>query len=242
MAPLRIAVLTVGSLYWRTEPVRTKWRESRLNMEHSARVRVPIRYGRRSKKGTYTMTFAGTGGMGIGRVVPCRIAATEAAHLRVEAESLWCAECNKADMGGALSSEWGAVGAVFRDSHLHEQWLAAWKQIFIDARASSRASVDAEGNLALAWPKSADGAEIDVDALLATSNVETDVPTAEYVADAWIDHPGQEDYFFENVRHGICTPDDDGIWARMKERGGHWLGQMEARFPEAIDALKRPRE
>jgi len=147
------------------------------------------------------MTFAETGGSGTARIAPCQIVATEPAHLRAEAEALWCAECNKIDLGGKLSSDWGAVGATFRDPHVHAEWLAAWKQIFLETGANSRALVDAAGNLALAWPVLDDGAEINFDVLLATSNVETGVPTAEQMADAWIDHPGQENYFFENVRH-----------------------------------------
>ena len=140
------------------------------------------------------------------------------------------------------ASDWGAVGAVFRNPLVHEEWRAAWKQIFVGAGAEARASVDAAGNLALAWPESADGAEINFDVLLATSNVETGVSTAEQVADAWIDHPGQEHYFFENVRHGICTPKDTEIWTRMRERNSDWTAQNEARFPEAVEVLKRSRD
>jgi hypothetical protein len=161
----------------------------------------------------------------------------EPTHLRAEAEALWSAECNRADVGGKLSSDWGAVGAIFRDPEVREEWRADWKQIFEAARGNARASVDAVGNLALAWPKTDAGADVNFDVLLATSNVETGVPTAEQVADAWIDHPGSEDYFFENVRHGIRTPDDEGIWSRMRTHDSDWSAQMEQRYPTVVREL-----
>ncbi|HEX9631948.1 MAG TPA: hypothetical protein VGA02_05735 [Gemmatimonadales bacterium] len=51
-------------------------------------------------------------------------------------------------------------------------------------------------------------------------------PTPEVVADAWVDQDqGHEKYFFENVRNGIRTADDQMIWARMLERRPPWLAR-----------------
>jgi len=65
-----------------------------------------------------------------------------------------------------------------------------------------------------------DGALTDVDVILATAtklNAASSQP--QEVADAWIDQNRcYERYFFENVRHGIRTPEDGLIWQRIEER------------------------
>lgn len=238
MPPLRIAILTIGSLYWRDEELRRSWRAERLDVGRAVRVRVPTRYGRLSKKRTYTMTIAPDDRVGTAQVVPCRAVATEPGHLRAEAEALWRAECNKDEATGKISTDWGAVGAIFRDPEAHDEWGIAWTKIFVAAGAYACATVDAAGLIALPWPTTVDGIALDFDVLLVTSNVDTGFPSAEAVADAWIDQPGQEDYFFQNVRHGIRTPDDAEIWRRMENRNSDWVTRMAERFPEAVATLR----
>jgi hypothetical protein len=60
------------------------------------------------------------------------------------------------------------------------------------------------------------------------------VPSAEEVADAWIDR-GSEEYFLNNVKHGIRTAGDGDIWKRIKERDPAWL--RNAAYAEAIRLL-----
>jgi hypothetical protein len=43
---------------------------------------------------------------------------------------------------------------------------------------------------------------------------------------------GHERYFFENVRHGIRTPDDQLIWQRIEQKNPPWLHK--AAYAEAI--------
>src|SRR5262245_38785474 len=64
-----VGILIAGSLYWSTEPYRVRWRRKFLDMDRVIPVRAPIRYGRRSRHGSYTMVFAPGGPMGQAKVV-----------------------------------------------------------------------------------------------------------------------------------------------------------------------------
>ena len=55
---------------------------------------------------------------------------------------------------------------------------------------------------------------------------------------AWISQDqGHELYFFENVRHGIRTPDDLLIWKRIENAKPSWL--RNDAYTEAIAVLQR---
>jgi hypothetical protein len=71
---MRAGILIVGSLLWDPKREREAWRRSRLAIDRSVLVRVPIRYGRRSESrgNTFTMTICIGGGLGQAVVVPCR--------------------------------------------------------------------------------------------------------------------------------------------------------------------------
>src|ERR1700730_15139735 len=71
-----IGILIAGSLYWSTEPYRVTWRGKFLNMNRVIPVRAPIRCGRKSRHGSYTMVFAPGGPMGQAKVVACQSHAT----------------------------------------------------------------------------------------------------------------------------------------------------------------------
>ena len=74
-----------------------------------------------------------------------------------------------------------------------------------------------------------DGKAADVDVILATATrANTTNWRIEDVADAWIgQNEGHERYFFENVRHGIRTPEDLLIWRRIEEKKPAWLIKRE---------------
>lgn len=89
---LSVGVLVIGSLYWRTDE-RKKWRHKRLCPDRDWQVRVPIRYGRLSKNGAYTMVFAklSEDQFGQARVMQCQRPVTSPSDLVKEAEWLWSA-------------------------------------------------------------------------------------------------------------------------------------------------------
>ena len=128
---LSIGVIVVGSLDWESKDYgpslrwklkpgdlkrierRNKWRNERLvaNAEEH-RLRVPIRYGRRSRnrEGTFTMVFSPELGsrLGIAKAIRCKRDVTSIADLTAEAMELWFAESNETHRG-KLSASWGCV-------------------------------------------------------------------------------------------------------------------------------------
>ena len=87
-----------------------------------------------------------------------------------------------------------------------------------------------------------DGKPADMDVILAiATKAEQRPPTAFEIADAWTSQDdGHERYFFENVRHGIRTPDDICIWRRIEEQSPRWL--QECKYREAIALLRAEAE
>lgn len=98
--------------------------------------------------------------------------------------------------------------------------------------------IDDKGLLTVPWPQRIDGLTLAYDVLLATATEEKDVTTPERVAEAWIgNREGQEEYFFENIRAGIRTQQDEAIWRRMVTELA-WIKGLDARFAPAIETLR----
>jgi hypothetical protein len=98
--------------------------------------------------------------------------------------------------------------------------------------------VNRDGMLLIAWPLTDHGEEVDLDVILATATMaETQRSSPAEIADAWLRQSGgHERYFFENVHHGIRTPDDALIWQRIEEGRPTWLS--DPRYAEAIAMLR----
>jgi hypothetical protein len=155
--------------------------------------------------------------------------------LSSEAEALWGAESNSMAKAKCISASWGCVGALFRKDAPPAD-IAAWSEYFRGCGGTALAAVDTNGLLTLPWPQRVDGHPLDFDVLLGTANVETAPVPPEDVARAWIVQ-GNEDYFFENVRAGIRTPDDEKIWRCMVVELD-WLKRLGSRFSPTIEALR----
>jgi hypothetical protein len=232
---VKIGILIIGSLWWRGQ-LRATWRVSRLKVAGAMPVRAPIHYGRLSSTDTDTMTFAPPGTAGIALVVPCQV---EGEHHAVgaEADELWGAEDDKPTVKGKIAKSWGSVGALFRAGAPAAN-IAAWTAYFQKCGGKPLAAVGPDGLLTIPWPQRVDGRPLECDMLLATTNVETAAVTPEQVADAWI-AKGDGEYFFENVRAGIRTPDDERIWRRMAGDAA-WLDSQTARHSPTIAQLQPP--
>lgn len=96
------------------------------------------------------------------------------------------------------------------------------------------------------WPRRLDGQALELDMLLATATeVASPLPTPEQVAKAWIaQRGGHERYFFENVRHGIRTPEDLAIWrciVQQRPPRPPWPNRpnWRSRYAEPADILVR---
>jgi hypothetical protein len=194
-----------------------------------------IRYGRLSSTKTYTMTFAMSGIEGTALVVPCQ---AEGAFdvLRQEAEELWAAEINAAGPNGTICNDWGCVGGLFPPGAPLAD-VSTWSAIFRGRGGKAMAAVDEQGLLKIPWPQRLDGQALDCDVLLATSNVEKPAASPEQIAEAWI-NKGDGEYFFENVKAGIRTSDDERIWRRLAHESG-WLSRHESKHVVAISKLRQ---
>ena len=222
---MRAGVLIIGSLLWDNEH-RATWRVTRLRMEERIPVRVPIRYGRRSRTrgNTFTMVFRDDESLGQAVVMPCVFPVTSIEDLSEEASALWKAEQPSADEG-EVGSSWGCVGVLLRDKNLRH-FVRDWGRYFQAYSKGPVSPVDDEGILNIPWPVKLDNFPLsEVDILLSTSTqANRPLPTAIEIADAWINqNEGHERYFFENVRHSIRTAEDLDIWRRIEERSPEWL-------------------
>lgn len=232
-------ILIIGSLFWDRRRERVEWRQARLRIDDAVHVSVSIRYGRRSESrgNTFTMTFAGDGQLGQGVLAPCRTSVADAAALIAEAKELWKAEQPSAP-AGSIGAPWGCVGVLFRPQAAPDDRHKAWTDYF-HKKASPISPVDRDGALRIPWPVLAtDGTAAGVEVILATATkADTARPLPEDIADAWINQDqGHELYFFENVRHGIRTPEDLIIWRRVDEAGPSWL--RKDAYTEAVAILR----
>jgi hypothetical protein len=216
--------MIVGSLLWddTNGGQRADWREARLGQGAAIRVATPIRYGRKSssRADTFTMIFSPGDPVGEAVILPCRCDIATLDDLIVETQALWQAEARAKDPG-PISDGWGCIGAMFSSAAtlLSEEWSAHFRR----CGARQVSVVNAEGILEIDWPARLDGGAADFDLILATATKPAKaLPSAEDVADAWIER-GSEGYFFNNVKHGIRTAGDGDIWKRIKERDPAWL-------------------
>jgi hypothetical protein len=221
-----VGILMIGSLYWDTRGGRNEWRENRLQMDSDFVVRAPIRYGRRSNSGTYTMVFGSVPIAGGARIVPCKKPVVTAKDLIDEAEWLWAAERrivprDEQNLDHKLSAHWGSVALLPNPNvQIQQSWQDCWtKSVATDSDKTAMAwrLVDDRGLLQLPWPKLAKSDDsTPLDLLLATTNSPTLTdnlyPTAQEVADAWNHEPGgSAEYFRKNRSCGIYTFEDDAI-------------------------------
>jgi hypothetical protein len=221
-----VGILIIGSLYWDTSGGRNEWRENRLQMSRDFVVKAPIRYGRRSKTGTFTMVFGSVPTLGQARVVPCKKSVVTVEDLIDEAEWLWAAERREVpgdeqNLDHKLSSDWGSVALLTNPKvNMSQSWKDCWtKSVLTKSDETARAwrLVDDLGLLQLPWPKLARGDHsTPLDLLLATTNSPTLTnnlyPTAHEVADAWNQETGgSAEYFRKNRSSGIYTFEDDAI-------------------------------
>jgi len=232
---MNIGILMIGSLYW--DCARKKWRDDRLVESNPKRVRVPIRYGRRSSKrgGTYTMVFSAgleRDKFGQAIVLPCRQRSSTIEQLLEEATHLWAAE-RKRKRTECISACWGCMALLPNPSReLPRGVLAGWKaHVTRECRypqlkhaKGEPAAVSKTGILNIPWPQLLDGTELKFDALLGTATNPTinngDYPSVQVIASAWAELQEETyiEYFDNNVSNRIKTWQDREI--------KHWIDQL----------------
>jgi len=236
---MRTGILIVGSLWWDTRRERTEWRQRRLLVDETVHVKVPLRYGRKSQSrgGTFTMVISTGGSHGQALIVRARNDASTPDALVTEAEHLWAAEQPSA-AARSISASWGSVGIRFRDESVDSRVAEAWSHHFAKS-GRTIPPIGAAGILDIPWPSSSGnvvGPSFDL--ILATATqAESRLQTPDQVADAWVEQDeGHEAYFFENVRHGIRTPEDVAIWFRIEQRQPEWLSNDA--YSDVVETLR----
>lgn len=237
---MRCGILIIGSLLWDDgqKGQRAAWRAARLVTDARVPVQMPIYYGRKSvsRGDTYTMVFGTGEPTGQAVLVPCTNEIKTLANLIEEASALWCAEDANAQKG-SLYRSWGSIGAVFGQDKEHVKLSADWTAYFRKAKARCVSVVSADGLLDIKWPDMLDSRPAEFDVILATATKpDTTPPAARVVAEAWADQCGNENYFFNNVLHGIRTLGDGEIWRWIEERSPCWLKKKE--HQAAIELLR----
>lgn len=221
---VQAAVLTIGSLFW--DEGRAKWRADQLEVHRALRVRAPIRYGRRSKSGTYTMVFSNLdtdADTARAQLIPCRYPMSRPGDLFEEAELLWAAEMRSERISGVISADWGCVAILVNPRWADaDVFLGEWKARFAESVTCHEATkvVSPDGILQFGWPSDEEANSADPHIILATANVPTlqhgSYAPAEVIANAWnTEKLTNAEYFFQNVRSKITTADDDAILALM---------------------------
>ncbi|RMG53056.1 MAG: hypothetical protein D6723_07705 [Acidobacteria bacterium] len=184
------------------------------------------------------MVFRSDGFLGEAVLVPCLSSVVDIDDLVQEASALWKAERPSAQEG-EVGASWGCVGTLFRGEDADINLAKKWGQYFQERSERPIAPVDSDGILRILWPAKLDHSPLtEVDIILSTATqAEVALPTAEDIADAWINQDsGYERYFFENVRHGIRTAEDLEIWGRIEKQSPRWLRKPE--YAEVISLLR----
>ena len=233
---MKIGVLIIGSLYWDELQHRTDWRRKRLDCDCRQRVRVPIRYGRRSsgRGDSYTMVFSpGLREEQFGTAITIPF---KSDNLLEEAEHLWAAEDRFGrGLNGCVSARWGRVALLEHPEapltpDIRERWATRVKLERRNLKLADghyeAAAVDKCGFLNICWPRTEKGSLLEMDALLATATCPTfnafgDYPSPPEIAEAWDTVRGRKEtkYFWRNRAHRITTFQDDEIKAKLLELG-----------------------
>lgn len=230
---LRGGVLIIGSLFWQDhrdkegDDIRTKWRETHLKMELEVSIKVPIKYGRYSREGSYTMVFDNTlteKNFGSAKAIPLSSSFEGFEDIKREVNVLSKTEGrHESDFIKGKRKEttaWCVCGVLFNPETINDELkssiLNKWSlelrrnKVGYDTflRDPSLYSMSKEGELQVPWPKELN----DFDFLLATSTKPIKRPGAEALtAEEIANYVENRPYFYPNIENGISTFQDDQI-------------------------------
>lgn len=200
-----------------------------MDINDQAEVEVPILYGRKaSTRGeTFTMVFSPSQGAGgSAKAVGCKSDVNTSDDLIAEATELWTAETKGINQQNRVSSQWGCVALLVKDTHTFpNQILTGWHQRVANEQThyngfndyNQQPIVTPTGHLNITWPNAA--AKFDL--LLATANrlKPKARPTSMQIAEAWWTNDLKNvEYFIMNRKSGIRTADDANILTTLSDR------------------------
>lgn len=221
-------VLIIGSLLWQNDlkdendNIRLSWRNAHLDIEHKIPVKVPIRYGRKSRSNIMTMVFSNRMAKrkGFGYVVPFKKKINNQEDLLNECYTLSEAE----GMGGCFVTSWGGLLAyLLNDLTISEDIKKEISRFFRHHKnrkfnieefkvGRERSCITKSLKLDIDWIDpivDRDKSKInDLHLLLATPTKPLDrIPTIKEIAET-VKTDNKRYYFINNVTNGIITQED----------------------------------
>lgn len=236
-------VLIIGSLLWQDNlgksenTKRLDWRNKSLSIEASIAVNVPIRYGRLSSDGIYTMTFANScrdKNIGTAFAVPFRNnPITTFKQLTIEANALALAEGMRRTFISSIKGHpWCVLGILFNKnkiSELNRITLSNWWQQELSKdedfprfnsdnfkSGKEKSCIHADGLLNIPWITAININDtkrlVEFDFLIATATLpnERQYPSIGKLIKA-IKADNERKYFRNNFANGITTFQDKRI-------------------------------
>lgn len=194
---LQVGVIIIGSLLWdddlkTADNLRKNWRAQSLDTQNKILVKLPIRYGRYSRGGIYTMVFSTncekTNRLGSGYIIPLKQNPIKHVDILIsEARKMSEAEGMKNKFIGGDKEIWGSMAILINKkkviNKLTEKIIRRWTVVLkadgggkdnSDYRViGEKLSITKNGELQIDWPRavrSYENALIDkYDILLSTS-------------------------------------------------------------------------
>lgn len=237
-APLRGAVLLLGSLYWEGNEreqdgtkgeERKHWRDTYLDPATIQTLsHLPIRYGRRSASrcGQFTIVFAGEP-VGVAKVgiLSCEfsvagneITAPAITNLKSAVNALARAEGISTQKNPSHWTEWGVVAIAINPRsrfgvQVRQTWVAHFKPRHpFDHTKFGAGVLDADGVLEIALPWEQPGLEGADFCLSTPTKPDAVLPTAQQIAEA----AKKSSYFERTACSGITTADDAEIRQHLR--------------------------
>lgn len=224
---LKGGVIIIGSLLWQDyldkqgDDIRASWRTAHLYLNNKIPVKVPIRYGRKSRSNIMTMVFSNRMARktGFGYVVPFKRTINNKHELLCEAMALSAAE----GMKGNFVCSWGVLAYLLNDSIIDVNKKKEIVTLFRQRKNANfdvseykvgkeRSCISKSLKLDINWVAPVSGndkQQIDEFHFLLATAIKPDnkLPSHKEMAQT-IKADIQRKYFINNLINGIITHDD----------------------------------
>jgi len=234
-------VLLIGSLLWQNsletgDDLRKNWRDASLSIEKKIQVLVPIRYGRKSKNGIYTMTFSNSCKNKLGKAffVPFKTNnVKDLDSFNKELTTLAIAEGMKGKLVAGEKIIWSAVTILINSKNNDALKIESIKKWWINRFANEKvydleafkigeedSAVKENGILNISWPKTTQSGDQDIfddfDFIIATATVPTNYPNYNDLLKSILNDKDRK-YFVNNNKNQIQTFQDEKILEKLEK-------------------------
>ena len=247
---LKGGALIIGSLYWQddynsNDKIRKKWRANSLDIKSEILAKLPIRYGRYSNSGIYTMVFSNNcdkrNTLGTGYIIPFKKNPIKKVKTIIrEAEKMSEAEGMNKNFISGKKQIWGSMAIIF-NSHkrlgkIKNKVLLEWQKKYIDDGGGrdcddyrfgrEKRSLSTKGVLQIRWPEPLNSKDIvnlnELDFLIATitkpesrNRSQNKYPSILEIADS-VKKDKSRKYFINNFSNKIITFQDIRIINKIR--------------------------